>query len=364
VNQRHATELTKILNELQPDLAVTITSRVQDASAIAKDFRDGKRKERVADSVDMLSTGYNCRDLLNVVLMRPIFSPTEYIQIKGRGTRLYTFRIGNTEYKKERFFLLDFCAVAEYFEEVYDYSVPLAVPRPAKEPKGTYRTGNGGNEPMPPDDTGKPEPEPREIPTWTGIDTMISQEIRIVGPDGEKVDVMTFRGAFERDLKAFAGENPDLAEAVAAEDDDAIETILQERFYHRPERYYSPDKLVVSYGVPAPTPAFVYDVLGKKPLPTKEQVIGDTVDSIAARYNLRYSEQKLLHATAALASNDPTAFDAFDHKRYAEIFNRSQFRTLGGVRAVIAMGNHEEIFESLRQSPLIQATRQAFRLGQ
>ena len=146
VNQRHATELTKILNDLQPDIAVTITSRMQDASAIAKDFRDGKRKERVAVSVDMLSTGYNCRDLLNVVLMRPVFSPTEYIQIKGRGTRLYTFRIGNTEYEKDHFFLLDFCAVAEYFEEEYDYSVPLAAAAPAKEPKGTLRGTDGSRQ--------------------------------------------------------------------------------------------------------------------------------------------------------------------------------------------------------------------------
>src|SRR6202162_6728326 len=62
-------------------------------------------------------------------LMRPIFSPTEYIQIKGRGTRRYTFKIGHTEYEKKNYFLLDFCGVAEYFEEKYDYSVPLAVPR-------------------------------------------------------------------------------------------------------------------------------------------------------------------------------------------------------------------------------------------
>ena len=47
--------------------------------------------ERIAVSVDMLSTGYNCRDLLNIGLFRPVFSPTEYIQIKGRGTRRYTF---------------------------------------------------------------------------------------------------------------------------------------------------------------------------------------------------------------------------------------------------------------------------------
>ena len=108
VNQDHATELTKIFNGLQPGIAVTITSRIEDASSIAKEFRDGKREERIAVSVDMLSTGYNCKDLLNIGLMRPIFSPTEYIQIKGRGTRLFTFKFGNTEYKKQNFFMLDF----------------------------------------------------------------------------------------------------------------------------------------------------------------------------------------------------------------------------------------------------------------
>ena len=38
---------------------------------------------------------------------------------------------------------------------------------------------------------------------------MVSEEIRIVGPNGEKVDVMTFRGAFERDVKEFAEKTPD-----------------------------------------------------------------------------------------------------------------------------------------------------------
>ncbi len=83
VNQTHATALTKVLNEMKPGIALTITSRIPDASSLSKDFRDARRPERIAVSVDMLSTGYNCRDLLNVVLMRPIFSPTEYIQIKG-----------------------------------------------------------------------------------------------------------------------------------------------------------------------------------------------------------------------------------------------------------------------------------------
>ena len=84
VNQTHATSITKILNDMKPGIAMTITSRVPEASTLAKDFRDNRRKEVIAVSVDMLSTGYNCRDLLNVVLMRPIFSPNLNIS-KSRG---------------------------------------------------------------------------------------------------------------------------------------------------------------------------------------------------------------------------------------------------------------------------------------
>ena len=153
----------------------------------------------------MLSTGYNCRDLLNIGLMRPIFSPTEYIQIKGRGTRLYTFKIGNTEYEKKNFFLLDFCAVAEYFEEKYDYTVPLKVPREKKEPK-----------PRPPDRRRAewsrieaPDGHPAETADSARdsdlgrTDTLVSREVIEVGPNGEKVDVMTFRGSFERDVQGI-----------------------------------------------------------------------------------------------------------------------------------------------------------------
>ncbi|MBI3811824.1 MAG: DEAD/DEAH box helicase family protein, partial [Nitrospirae bacterium] len=294
VNQTHATALTKVLNEIKPGIALTITSRIPDASSLAKEFRDGERSERIAVSVDMLSTGYNCRDLLNVVLMRPIFSPTEYIQIKGRGTRLFTFVVGNTEYEKKHFFLLDFCAIAEFFEEKYDYSAPLKVPRPdgrkgapaRYEPTEGSGTSGQGEESTYSSETGRGHP--REIPVWKGTDQIVSQEIRIVGPNGEKVDAMTFRGSFERDLKEFAETDIDLQEAVETEDDDTIETIMQERFYHRPEMFYAPDKLIISYGVPAPTPAFVYNALGKRPLPTKDKVVSDTVDSIAARFNLRY----------------------------------------------------------------------------
>jgi hypothetical protein len=356
VNQNHATALTKILNELQPGLAITITSRIPDASTIAKEFRDGKRKERVAVSVDMLSTGYNCRDLLNIALMRPIFSPTEYIQIKGRGTRRYTFRIGHTEYEKQCFYLLDFCAVAEYFEEKYDYTVPLSLPKPKTEaqPKliGAY----------PPIDSGESqvcdaERDKQEIPVWEGRDIVVFEEVRIIGPNGEKVDAMTFRGCFVRDVSAFARKDGEFNVAVEDEDDDTVETLLQERFFHRPEMYYSTDKLVRAYGVPAPTPSFVYDALGRKRLPTRDEIVKDTVDSIAARYNLRYNDQKWLNALAQLVTDDAVALLKFMTGDMT-IFSASQFNPLGGVSALLRFHEREQVFEALRQSSLVRQSLQ------
>lgn len=352
VNQTHATTLTKLFNELQPGIALTITSRIPEASSLAKEFRDGKRSEKIAVSVDMLSTGYNCRDLLNIALMRPIFSPTEYIQIKGRGTRRFTFKIGHTVYEKEHFFLLDYCAVAEYFEETYDYTLPLKLPYTRKEKaKPTESKGSwvleGGHE-----ETPSPT-KPREIPVWHGTDTMVSQEVKIVGPDGEKVDVMTFRGSYERDIKDFVAETPDLKAAVEAEDDDAVEVIVSERFFHKPKMYYSPDKLITSYGVPATTPAFVYHAVGKKPLPTREAIVADTVDSIAARFNLRYSEQKWVDATTQLLADDPAALRRF-MRGDMTLFTSSQFNQLGGIAALAQFDHRDEVFEALRQSTLVR----------
>ncbi len=53
----------------------------------ADDFRDyDTSRTRVCVTVGMMTTGYDCEDVLNVALARPIFSPTDFIQIKGRGT--------------------------------------------------------------------------------------------------------------------------------------------------------------------------------------------------------------------------------------------------------------------------------------
>jgi type I restriction enzyme R subunit len=285
--------------------------------------------------------------------MRPVFSPTEYIQIKGRGTRRFTFKDGNTEYEKEYFFLLDFCGVAEYFEEKYDYRVPLELPKEGKLQKGSVGTSVSDGKGEYKGETTTGTQDKPEIPVWRGVDKVVSTVIHIVGPDGEKVDVMTFRGAFERDLKDFAQKMPGFQQAVENEDDDAVETILNEQFFYKPEWYYSPDKLVKSYRVPAPTSGFVYHALGKRPLPSKNQIVDDTIDSLSARFNLRYSEQKWLQALARLVVDDVEARQQFLEDDLT-IFTRAQFRQLGDVQTLRRFTEREQVFEALRQSTIIR----------
>lgn len=120
---------------------------------------------------------------------------------------------------------------------------------------------------------------------------------------------------------------------------------------------------MVSYGVPAPTPAFVYNVLGKRSLPTKNEVVADTVDSIAARFNLRYADQKWLNATAELVSDDSQALSDFLAGRYNRLFERSQFRTLGGLAALVNLHERDDVFDALRESSLVQCSRHILKGG-
>ena len=185
-------------------------------------------------------------------LIEPLLSTN--IKIKGRGTQTYTFKIGETEYEKKHFTLLDFCAVCEYFEEKFDYSQPLPLPREEGDPPpGPGPQGPEGPDPEPPEGPDGPLPAapPEGIPVWTGTDIMVHEEIRIVGPDGEKVDRATFRGSFERDLKQFEEVDDEFKQAIDEEDDEVVETILHERFFNQPTMYYSPEKLVLAYDVPA-----------------------------------------------------------------------------------------------------------------
>ncbi len=156
VSQNHATKITQILNELahkyypskyKSDFAMQITSNVSEAQQSTINFSNNNlngyteflegyksSKVRVCVTVGMMTTGYDCPDLLNLCLMRPIFSPSDFIQMKGRGTRKAIFEYTD-QYKevfkseKTKFKLFDFFANCEYFEEKYNYDEVLELPK-------------------------------------------------------------------------------------------------------------------------------------------------------------------------------------------------------------------------------------------
>ena len=161
VSQNHASKITQILNELahkrfpgkyQSDFALQVTSFIQGAQQYTINFSDKSNnlsgtanfeewyltsKTRVCVTVGMMTTGYDCTDILNICLMRPIFSPTDFIQIKGRGTRKHKFsdQIADPSRAKElekvekkKFKLFDFFGNYEYFEEKFQYDQVLKLP--------------------------------------------------------------------------------------------------------------------------------------------------------------------------------------------------------------------------------------------
>jgi type I restriction enzyme, R subunit len=353
VNQRHATQLTKILNSIIPNIAVTIISNVKDASNIAKQFRKGHRDERIAVTVDMLSTGYDCKDALNLALMRPIFSPIQYLQIKGRGTRLFTWIIDNKEYVKDHFNIFDFCAVSEYFEEKYDYTSPLSLPNLTKENKDNKSNTSFINIDPIIDSSQNSNNKTKTIPTWIGKDIIISEKEKVIGPDGEKVDVFTFRGSFEKDIKDFAQNDKDFQEAVYSEDDDEINEILNEKFFNKPEMYYSLNKLIFSYGIPATSSDFVYNALNKRKLLSKDDLITNLTNSIASKNNLNYEQNKWVSILAQTISSDQDTLEKFMNED-PSIFDKSQFRHLGGLNILVNNSKVLEAFEILRNSTTMQ----------
>lgn len=159
VSQNHAAKITQVLNvyasliypnRYNSDFAVQVTSSVEDASRMTTDFSNNTlsgqskfdqnyltSKTRACVTVGMMTTGYDCTDILNICMMRPVYSPSEFIQMKGRGTRICDFSnywITNADIpeistsRKTKFFLFDFFGNYEYFEKDFDYDEVLKLP--------------------------------------------------------------------------------------------------------------------------------------------------------------------------------------------------------------------------------------------
>jgi type I restriction enzyme R subunit len=318
VRQHHAAKITQILNEFadklfpgkyNSDFAVQVTSSVDDPQQLTINFTNNNlngsgnfdpmyktSKTRVCVTVGMMTTGYDCPDLLNVCLMRPIFSPTDFIQIKGRGTRRHNFlqeRLNpaslesydlmmyheskdknhsasfnpkNHSLNKRAFKLFDFFANCEYFEKKFNYDEVLKLP--VKPSKGDG-SGEGGY--VTPDDYDSINPDP--------LKTMVVSDI---GLEGMKIDRMYF-DHFEETVK----EDAEVKRMIEQKDLNGIEQYILQHIFDKPEEYYNLAKLRSSMKVDRRLTLreIIEKMLGYIPyFKSKDELLEDEFDKFDTRY--------------------------------------------------------------------------------
>lgn len=264
VSQRHAANIAHYLNEMadelwpgryNSDFAMQVTSHVPDAQQMTVNFANNNleghsgflpdyrtAKARVCVTVGMMTTGYDCPDLLNLALMRPVFSPSEFVQIKGRGTRKHNFaeemfdpvqKAALGEVRKKQFKLFDFFANCEFFEEKFNYDQELNLPSPAAMPLSTNGNSQMGG-------------AKSTAATWEVFDPdeVVSQDEQQVGPEGMRVDRELFQ-RFEDGVRLDKG----LAALVERQDWEAVAQHVREKHFDKPSDHFSLEGLRRAAGV-------------------------------------------------------------------------------------------------------------------
>ena len=297
VSQDHAAKLVQAFNEIadimfpgkyRSDFAVQVTSHVPDAQRFTINFTNNNllgsanflpeyrtSKVRVCVTVGMMTTGYDCTDILNLGLFRPIFSPTDFVQIKGRGTRKHNFldqlRGSRAVYdiaepEKATFKLFDFFGNCEYFETEFNYDQVLKLPlRRRREP-----TNEG-------DDSG---PIVLDGYEYSGPDVLAEISESPIGPEGMKIDRMLF-DRFADDVRS---DEAIRAAAEAGQWDLVTDRVVREVF-NKPEEFYTLERLrkAVSVDRRVTVREFVERALGLIPkFKSKDELLEEEFDKFIA----------------------------------------------------------------------------------
>ena len=145
-NHKHAQKIVDTFNELYPEyrgeFAKLVDNQVKYNETIIDEFSTKEKWPQIAVSVDMLDTGVDVPEILNLVFFKPVKSKIKFWQMIGRGTRLCKNLFGTGLDKKE-FYIFDYCKNFEFFsvnpkgietnnvisltERIYGYKLDLIV---------------------------------------------------------------------------------------------------------------------------------------------------------------------------------------------------------------------------------------------
>ena len=115
-NHTHAEKILEIFNRQYPHLpgfARVIDNYMTYAQSAIDEFSDPKKLPQIAISVDMLDTGIDVPEVLNLVFFKKVMSKAKFWQMIGRGTRLCENLLDGKD--KDKFYIFDFCGNFEFF---------------------------------------------------------------------------------------------------------------------------------------------------------------------------------------------------------------------------------------------------------
>ena len=115
-NHTHAEKILEIFNRQYPHpagFARVIDNYMTYAQSAIDEFSDPKKLPQIAISVDMLDTGIDVPEVLNLVFFKKVMSKAKFWQMIGRGTRLCENLLDGKD--KDKFYIFDFCGNFEFF---------------------------------------------------------------------------------------------------------------------------------------------------------------------------------------------------------------------------------------------------------
>jgi type I restriction enzyme R subunit len=119
-NQAHADFIADRFNANYPhfkgEFARVITFKTEYAQSLIDNFSQKEKAPHLAISVDMLDTGIDVPEVVNLVFFKLVRSKTKFWQMVGRGTRLCPELFGPGQHKRS-FYLFDYCQNLEYFSQ-------------------------------------------------------------------------------------------------------------------------------------------------------------------------------------------------------------------------------------------------------
>ncbi len=115
-NHDHAEKILEVFNREYPHLpnyAKVIDNYMTYAQSAIDEFSEPKKMPQIAISVDMLDTGIDVPEVLNLVFFKKVMSKAKFWQMIGRGTRLCPKLLDGED--KQKFYIFDFCGNFEFF---------------------------------------------------------------------------------------------------------------------------------------------------------------------------------------------------------------------------------------------------------